>query len=236
MVPLLPFGYFIVRILLVEDDDLLAAGIRDTLERALHAVEWVGDGMHATAALETNAFDLVILDLGLPGLDGVEVLRRVRAGGATTPVLVLSARDTAPDRVLGLDAGADDYLVKPFDVDELLARVRAQQRRLRGAASNVIEHGPLRLDAAALAVTFNGAPVVLQRREFMLLQRLLQSPGQVLSRAQLEEAIYGWDGGVESNSVDVHIHRLRRKLYPEVIRTVRGLGYIADRPPLASAA
>ena len=225
-----------MRILLVEDDDLLAAGIRDTLERALHAVECVGDGAHAIAALETNAFDLVILDLGLPGLDGVEVLRRIRAGGATTPVLVLSARDTAPERVLGLDAGADDYLVKPFDVDELLARVRAQQRRLRGAASNVIEHGALRLDPAAMTVTFNDAPVVLQRREFMLLQRLLQSPGQVLSRAQLEEAVYGWDRGVESNSVDVHIHKLRRKLYPEVIRTVRGVGYIADAPPLASAA
>ena len=225
-----------MRILLVEDDDLLAAGIRDTLERALYAVEWVADGPDALAALQTNTFDLVILDLGLPGLDGIEVLRRVRAGGATTPVLVLSARDTAPDRVLGLDAGADDYLIKPFDVDELLARVRAQQRRLRGAAVNVIEHGRLRLDPAALAVTFEGRPIALQRREFMLLLRLLQSAGQVLSRAQLEEAIYGWDSGVESNTVDVHIHKLRRKLYPEVIRTVRGVGYIADPPPTAAAA
>jgi two-component system, OmpR family, response regulator QseB len=218
-----------VRILLVEDDDLLAAGIRDTLERALYAVEWVADGVQALAALQANAFDLVILDLGLPRLDGIEVLKRVRVEGATTPVIVLSARDTANDRVIGLDAGADDYLVKPFDVDELLARVRAQQRRLRGAAS--IEHGPLRLDPAALSVTFNGAPVTLQRREFMLLQRLLQSPGQVLSRAQLEEALYGWDSGVESNSVDVHIHKLRRKFYPEVIRTVRGMGYTVDSPP-----
>ena len=220
-----------MRILLVEDDDLLAAGIRDTLERALYAVEWVDDGAHALAALQANSFDLVILDLGLPGLDGIEVLRRVRAGGAATPVLILSARDTAPDRVLGLDAGADDYLIKPFDVDELLARVRVLQRRQRGAAINVIEHGRLTLDPAALSVTFDGRPVALQRREFMLLQRLLQSPGQVLSRAQLEEAIYGWDGGIESNTVDVHIHKLRRKLYPEVIRTVRGIGYIADPPP-----
>jgi two-component system response regulator QseB len=231
-----------VRILLVEDDDLLAAGIRDTLERALYTVEWVADGPQALAALQTNTFDLVILDLGLPGLDGIEVLRRVRAGGAgaatpvIAPVLILSARDTAPDRVLGLDAGADDYLIKPFDVDELLARVRAQQRRLRGAAVNVVEHGRLRLDPAALSVTFEGRLVALQRREFLLLQRLLQSPGQVLSRAQLEEAIYGWDGGVESNSVDVHVHKLRRKLYPEVIRTVRGVGYIADPPPPAAAA
>jgi two-component system response regulator QseB len=225
-----------VRILLVEDDDLLAAGIRDTLERALYAVEWVADGPHALAALQTNTFDLVVLDLGLPGLDGIEVLKRVRAGGATTPVLVLSARDTAPDRVLGLDAGADDYLIKPFDVDELLARVRVLQRRQRGAAVNVIEHGRLQLDPQSLTVTFDGQPVTLQRREFMLLQRLLQSPGQVLSRTQLEEAIYGWDAGVESNTVDVHIHKLRRKLYPEVIRTVRGVGYIADPPPPAPAA
>jgi two-component system response regulator QseB len=224
-----------VRILLVEDDDLLASGIRDTLERARYAVEWVADGAHAIAALQTNAFDLVILDLGLPGLDGIEVLKRVRAGGATTPVLILSARDTAPDRVLGLDAGADDYLIKPFDVDELLARVRVLQRRQRGAAVNVIEHGRLRLDPQALSVTFDGRPVTLQRREFMLLARLLQSPGQVLSRAQLEEAIYGWDGGIESNTVDVHIHKLRRKLYPEVIRTVRGVGYIADPPTLPPA-
>jgi two-component system response regulator QseB len=220
-----------VRILLVEDDELLGAGIRDALERALYAVEWVTDGPKALAALQASAFDLVILDLGLPGLDGIEVLRRLRAGGAATPVLVLSARDTPPERVLGLDAGADDYLVKPFDVDELLARTRAQQRRLRGAASNVIEHGRLRLDPVALAVTYEDRPVALQRREFMLLLRLLQSAGQVLSRSQLEESIYGWDGVVESNTVDVHIHKLRRKLYPGVIRTVRGVGYVADPPP-----
>jgi two-component system response regulator QseB len=219
-----------VRILLVEDDDLLAAGIRDTLERALYAVEWVPDGAQALAALKSNTFDLVVLDLGLPKVDGVDVLRKVRGEGGTVPVIVLSARDTAPDRVLGLDAGADDYLVKPFDVDELLARVRAQQRRQRGAAVNVIEHGPLRLDPAALTVTYEGQPVALQRREFMLLQKLLQSAGQVLSRTQLEDSLYGWDSGVESNSVDVHIHKLRRKLYPEVIRTVRGVGYIADLP------
>jgi DNA-binding response OmpR family regulator len=219
-----------VRILLVEDDDLLAAGIRDTLERALYAVEWVPDGAQALAALKSNAFDLVVLDLGLPKIDGVEVLRKVRGEGGAVPVIVLSARDTAPDRVLGLDAGADDYLIKPFDVDELLARVRAQLRRQRGAAVNVIEHGPLRLDPAALTVTFEGQPVALQRREFMLLQKLLQSAGQVLSRAQLEDSLYGWDSGVESNSVDVHIHKLRRKLYPEVIRTVRGVGYVADSP------
>jgi two-component system response regulator QseB len=224
-----------VRILLVEDDDLLAAGIRDALVRELYAVEWVADGAQAVAALRAGAFDLVILDLGLPKIDGVEVLRRARAEGATLPVIVLSARDTAPERVLGLDAGADDYLIKPFDVEELLARVRALQRRQRGAAVNVIEHGPLRLDLGAHTVTFEGRPVVLQRREFMLLQRLLQNAGQVLSRAQLEESVYGWDGGVESNSVDVHIHKLRRKLYPDLIRTVRGVGYVADAPAAGAA-
>jgi len=190
----------------------------------------VADGAQALAALQANAFDLVILDLGLPKLDGVDVLRRLRSGGGTVPVIVLSARDTATARVLGLDAGADDYLIKPFDVDELLARVRAQQRRQRGAAVNVIEHGALRLDPSALSVTFEGRPVLLQRREFMLLHKLLHSAGQVLSRGQLEEAVYGWDGGPESNSLDVQIHKLRRKLYPGVIRTVRGVVYIADPP------
>jgi two-component system response regulator QseB len=224
-----------MRILLVEDDDLLGAGVRDALARSHHAVEWVPDGRQALAALRAGAFDLVILDLGLPVLDGIEVLRSLRAGGDTIPVLVLTARDTAPQRVAGLDAGADDYLVKPFDVDELLARVRALQRRSRGVALNVIEHGPLQLDPASLSVTCDGRAVPLQRREFMLLQKLLESAGKVLSRAQLEESVYGWDGGVESNSVDVHIHRLRRKLYPEIIRTVRGVGYVIDPAPRAQA-
>lgn len=224
-----------MRILLVEDDELLGGGVRDALERARYAAGWVTDGRQALAALRAGAFDLVILDLSLPGMDGLEVLRSLRAGGGATPVLVLTARDTAAQRVAGLDAGADDYLVKPFDVDELLARVRALQRRGRGAALNVIEHGPLRLDPASFTVTCEGRSVALQRREFMLLQKLLENPGQVLSRAQLEESVYGWDGGVESNSLDVHIHRLRRKLYPEVIRTVRGVGYVVDPAPAAPA-
>jgi two-component system response regulator QseB len=223
-----------VRILLVEDDKLLGAGIRDALERTQRMVEWVTDGRQAQAALRADDFDLVLLDLGLPGIDGIEVLRGLRASGGKTPVLVLSARDTPPQRVLGLDAGADDYLVKPFDVDELLARVRALQRRNRGSAVNVIEHGPLRLDPASHSVTCDGRLVELQRREYMLLEKLLQNAGQVLSRAQLEAALYGWDGGVESNSLDVHIHHLRRKLYPEVIRTVRGVGFVID--PVAPAA
>lgn len=225
-----------MRILLVEDDPMIGESVVSGLAGEGHAVDWVRDGVAAETAVATTPYALVLLDLGLPGRDGLEVLRGLRARKLDLPVLVLTARDTVRDRVAGLDAGADDYLVKPFDVDELLARVRAQQRRQRGAAVNVIEHGPLRLDPAALTVTFEGRPVALQRREFMLLQKLLQSAGQVLSRAQLEDSLYGWDSGVESNSVDVHIHKLRRKLYPEVIRTVRGVGYIADPPSTGAQA
>ena len=219
-----------MRILLVEDDELLGTGIVDTLSRAGHAVEWLRNGVLALAALARAEFEAVILDLGLPGMDGIEVLRRARAGGNKTPVLVLSARDAPEQRVAGLDAGADDYLVKPFDVDELFARLRALQRRLRGAATNVLEHGSLRLDPAAGSVLHEGRPVPLQRREFMLLQKLLASAGQVLTRAQLEESLYGWNGNVESYALDVHIHNLRKKLYPGIIRTVRGVGYVADPP------
>ena len=145
-------------------------------------------------------------------------------------MLVLSARDAPSQRVAGLDAGADDYLTKPFDVEELLARLRVLQRRQRGAAVNSLQHGRLRLEPGSFAVLYEGRPVALQRREFMLLQKLLASPGQVLTRGQLEEALYGWDGDVESNALDVHVHNLRKKLYPEVIRTVRGIGYVADPP------
>jgi len=217
-----------VRLLLVEDAEQLGGGIEDALTRAGYAVEWVRSGPLALAALVQPGLDAVILDLGLPGMDGLEVLRRARDSGSGTPVLILSARDAVAQRVAGLDAGADDYLTKPFDVDELLARVRVLQRRARGAARNVLEHGHLRLDPAALSVTHDGRPVALQRREFMLLQKLLAAPGTVLTRAQLEESLYGWDGSVESNALDVHVHNLRRKLYPEVIRTVRGVGYVAD--------
>lgn len=217
-----------MRILLVEDDELLGAGIQDTLIRAAHGVDWVRNGAIALAALDQGSFEVVILDLGLPAIDGLEVLRRARADGDKTPVLVLSARDTPGQRVAGLDAGADDYLTKPFDVDELLARVRALERRQRGAVLNVLEHGSLRLDQAGCSVLHEGRPVVLQRREFMLLQKLLAAPGQVLTRAQLEESLYGWDGTVESNALDVHVHNLRKKLYPGLIRTVRGVGYVAD--------
>ena len=220
-----------MRILLVEDDELLGAGIEDALTRARFAVEWVRTGTLAATALEHSGFDAVVLDLGLPGIDGIDVLRCARAAGNRIPILILSARDAVAQRIAGLNAGADDYLTKPFDVEELIARVRALQRRLHGAAQNVLEHGHLRLDLGALSVTHEGRAVALQRREFMLLQKLLAAPGQVMTRAQLEESLYGWDGSVESNALDVHVHNLRKKLYPGVIRTVRGIGYVADPPP-----
>src|SRR6187402_25746 len=224
-----------MRLLLVEDDSMIGAAAQQGLRHEGHSVDWVRDGHQGEAAVAGGSYDLVLLDLGLPRKDGLTILRGWRARGNAVPVLIVTARDAVSDRVAGLDAGADDYLVKPFDLDELLARVRALQRRNRGAALNVIEHGPMQLDPASLSVTYDGRAVSLQRREFMLLHKLLESAGKVLSRAQLEESVYGWDGGVESNSLDVHIHRLRRKLYPEIIRTVRGVGYVIDPAPRAQA-
>ncbi len=214
-----------MRILLVEDDELLGAGLSDALRRAHYAYEWVRDGRAALAAVSASGFDLVILDLGLPWVDGLEVLRQMRARSDATPVLILSARDATRDRVQGLNSGADDYLVKPFDLEELLARVHAIERRRSGGATNQLRHGPLELDLAAMKVSYRGAPIELQRREFMLLKKLIENPNLILSRSQLEEAIYGWEGDVESNTIDVHVHHLRRKLYPEVVKTVRGVGY-----------
>ena len=222
-----------MRILLVEDDELLGSGVSDALSRVHYAHEWVKDGRAALAAALGSPFDLVILDLGLPALDGMEVLRQIRMRGAATPVLILSARDTARDRVQGLNAGADDYLVKPFDLEELLARIHAIERRRSGGSTNQLRHGDLVLDLAAMTVTRAGHRVELQRREFMLLKKLIENPSQVFSRAQLEESIYGWEGDVESNTIDVHVHHLRRKLYPGVIKTIRGVGYRID-PQFAS--
>jgi two-component system response regulator QseB len=223
-----------MRVLLVEDDALLGSGIRDALEQARYVVEWVRDGALALEALRGANVDLVVLDLGLPKLDGMEVLRRARELGAAVPILVLSARDTTLHRIGGLDAGADDYMAKPFDVDELLARLRALERRSRGATVNLIRYGAIELDTSALAVTFNGQAVELQRREFMVLRKLLENIGAVMSRQQLVDNIYGWDSDLESNALDVHIHNLRRKLYPELIRTVRGVGYVIDPLPAAA--
>lgn len=217
-----------MKVLLVEDDELLGAGICDALDRARYTVEWVRDGALALTALRGGGIDIAILDLGLPRLDGMEVLRRAREAGVAVPVLVLSARDTTAQRIGGLDAGADDYLTKPFDLDELLARLRVLERRTRGSVVNLIHHGRIVLDTSALLVTLDDKPVELQRREFMVLRRLLDNIGHVLSRQQLVENIYGWDSDLESNALDVHIHNLRKKFYPELIRTVRGVGYVID--------
>lgn len=219
-----------MRILLVEDDALLASGLQSALGRASHTVEHVDDGRRAVLALDNSQFDLVILDLGLPRLDGTEVLRLIRGKGNDVPVLILSARDASKDRILGLDLGADDYLTKPFELDELLARVRALERRRSGLAVNQLRLGGLELDLASLALTWQGKPVSLQRREFMLIKKLAENPQQVFSRAQLEESLYGWGEAVESNTIDVHVHNLRKKISPKIIRTVHGVGYRIGTP------
>ena len=214
-----------MRVLLVEDDELLGSGVSDALARAHYPHEWLRDGRSALRAAFENDFDLVILDLGLPDFDGMEVLDRLRQRGNATPILILSARDAIRDRVAGLDSGADDYLVKPFDLEELFARIHAIERRRSGGATNQIRQGPLLLDLSAMSVRYEGKAVELQRREFMLLRKLIQNPNQVFSRAQLEQSIYGWDADLESNTIDVHVHHLRRKLYSDVVKTVRGVGY-----------
>ena len=217
-----------MRILLVEDDELLGSGISDALENARYAHEWVRDGKLALAAAQQGNFDLIILDLGLPGMDGLEVLRRLREGGSQAAVLILSARDGPRDRVSGLNLGADDYLIKPFELDELLARLNALERRRMGVASNQIRLGRLVLDLASHLVWLDGEAVAMLRREFMLLRKLLEVPNQILSRGQLEAAVYGFEGDIESNSIDVHVFHLRKKLYPEIIKTIRGVGYQLD--------
>jgi two-component system response regulator QseB len=214
-----------MRLLLVEDDESLSSGLSLALRRARYTVELVRDGEQADAALAHNEFDLVILDLGLPRLDGTEVLARLRRAGKATPVLVLSARDAVRDRIQALDLGADDYLIKPFDVDELLARLRVLERRRAGLPVSLLRYGDLQLDLAAMTARWKDEEVELQHREFMLLRRLVEQPNKVFSRDELEESLYGWGDGVASNAIDVYVHHLRRKLSPDLIRTVRGLGY-----------
>ena len=214
-----------MRILLAEDDPMISASLGKGLRSEGFTVDWVQDGRSAERALETTNYALVLLDLGLPHKDGLAVLRGWRQRGLTVPVLILTARDAVPDRVKGLDSGADDYLVKPFDLTELLARMRALLRRQAGRAQDLIEIGALRLDPAAHTLEYRGQPVALSAREFALLHALMEKPGVVLSREQLEDRLYGWGEEVESNTIEVHIHNLRRKLSPGVIRTVRGVGY-----------
>ena len=214
-----------MRLLLIEDDALLASGLLVALRRAHYTVEHVADGAAAVAALRDNTFELAVLDLGLPLLDGTAVLQAVRASGNGLPILILSARDAIRDRIGGLDLGADDYMVKPFELDELLARLRVLARRPRGRAVNQIALGLLVLDLDSHSATWRGAPVELARLEFMLLQQMAEQPARVFNRAQLEESLYGWGEGAESNTIDVHVHHLRKKLGPEVVKTIRGVGY-----------
>jgi DNA-binding response OmpR family regulator len=220
-----------MRILVVEDEPLLGDGIQAGLAQAGFGVDWVKDGVAGEVALKTGSHAAVVLDLGLPRLGGLDLLRRMRSGGDKTPVLVLTARDAIEDRIKGLDSGADDYVVKPFDLHELAARLRALIRRSAGQAAPLLHVGELELDPAARRVAFKGNPVELPAREYALLHALMLGAGRVLSREQLTERLYAWGEEVESNAIDVHIHHLRRKLSPGVIRTVRGVGYLMPRQP-----
>lgn len=217
-----------MRILIVEDDTLLGEGLLAALKRHGYTADWVQDGTSAITALASEDFDLAVLDLGLPRQDGYAVLAAVRKSGNHIPVLVLTARDQISDRVRGLDLGADDYMVKPFDLSELLARLRALHRRALGQTSNVLTHGDIRMDAAAHLCTYKGKVVDLPRREFALLRCLLENTGRVLTRDAVVQRVYGWDESLESNALEVHVHHLRKKLYPELIRTVRGVGYLVE--------
>ena len=214
-----------MRVLLVEDDPMIGDSLHKGLRLEGFAVDWVQEGRAAELALETTAYALVLLDLGLPKKDGLNVLQGWRQRGSTVPVLILTARDAVPDRVAGLNSGADDYLVKPFDLAELLARMRALLRRQAGRARDLIEIGALRLDPVAHTVEYRGQPVQLSAREFALLRALVEAGNAVLSREQLEDRLYGWGEEIESNAVEVHVHNLRRKLNASLIRTVRGVGY-----------
>jgi DNA-binding response OmpR family regulator len=214
-----------MRILLVEDDPQLGDGLMVGLRQAGFAVDWVKDGFAADAALATEPFGLMVLDLGLPKLSGMDLLRRLRSRGQDLPVLILTARDAIPDKIAGLDGGADDFLVKPVDLDELAARIRALARRASGRAMPVLRHAGLMLDPAARLVTLDELQVDLSTREFSLLHVLMENAGRVMTRPQLESAIYGWRDEPDSNALEVHIHHLRRKLGADLIRTLRGVGY-----------
>ena len=224
-----------MRLLLVEDDRMIGDSLRGALRLEGHAVDWVRDAASAQATLASERFDFVLLDLGLPATaapsaetrpdGGLDVLRALRARRDATPVIVLTARDGPGDKVAGLDAGADDYLVKPFDLDELGARIRAVLRRQSGRAESALAVGAVSLDPATRQVTLNGAPVLLSAREYAVLEALMQRPGALLSRAQLEDRLYGWGEEIESNAVSVYIHQLRRKLGADFIQNVRGVGY-----------
>lgn len=217
-----------MRVLLVEDDELIAKGVSTALARKAYQVDWISDGRQALNAALDNPFDLIILDLGLPGLDGIQVLEQLRLKQRATPVIIVSARDTTRHRIDGLNAGADDYLIKPFDLEELFARIHAIERRSSGASTNTLTLGSIELDLNSMTVKYQAQDVSLQRREFSLLKKLMENPRQVFTREQLEESLYGWSSDVGSNTIDVYVHSIRKKLYPEAIKTLRGVGYRID--------
>jgi two-component system, OmpR family, response regulator len=218
-----------MRVLLVEDDRMIGAAVLEALKDAAYAVDWVRDGDLAVEAIRSETYDIALLDLGLPVVDGLEVLKRIRSDSARLPVIILTARDALDDRVTGLDLGADDYLVKPFEIGELLARMRAVLRREGSGTPPVLTNGRLYLDPSTREATFFGEKAVLSAREFALVQALLMRPGVILSRSELERQIYGWTEEVESNAVEFLIHAVRRKLGAVAIRNVRGVGWMVDR-------
>lgn len=218
-----------MRLLLVEDDIMIGEVVLQILRHQHYAVDWVRDGNMADAALHSEQYDLVLLDLSLPKRDGLEVLRKLRSARSTVPVLITTARDGVADRIAGLDAGADDYVVKPYDTDELLARVRALLRRSAGRGEPVFKHKGVSLNPATREAMVDGQPILLSAREWAVLEPLLARPGAVLSRAQLEEKLYGWKDDISSNAVEVYIHGVRKKLGNDLIQTVRGLGYVIPK-------
>lgn len=223
-----------MRLLLVEDDELLGDAVKTGLMQFGYVVDWLKDGESARAALKSESFELVILDLGLPKLSGIQLLQYIRQEGNATPVIILTARESVESRVKGLDTGADDYIIKPFDLNELSARVRALIRRSQGRADAVIQYRNVTLNPAAHSVMVDNELINVPRREFALLQKLLESTGHVLSREKLMQSIYGWDEDVDSNALEVHVHNLRKKLNANYIRTIRGVGYMIDKDESAS--
>ena len=218
-----------MRLLLVEDDELLGDAVKTGLTQFGYIVDWLKDGEVARGALKSESFELIILDLGLPKLSGLNLLQSLRHDGNTTPVIILTARESVESRVKGLDCGADDYIIKPFDLNELNARIRALIRRSQGRADTVLQYRNVTLDPAAHSVMVDDVLINVPRREFSLLQKLLENSGHVLSREQLMQSIYGWDEDVDSNALEVHIHNLRKKLNADYIRTIRGVGYMAEK-------
>ncbi|MCJ1886532.1 response regulator [Pseudomonas sp. LA21] len=214
-----------MRLLLAEDDSMIGAGLQQGLRKEGYSVDWVQDGKSALLALETTDYAVLLLDLGLPREDGMHVLRRLRQNGEVLPVIIITARDQLADRVAGLDGGADDYLVKPFAMEELLARIRAISRRQAGQVQSELNAGPLRLDPISHQLWLRGEPVSVSAKEFSVLHELMRGPERILSREQLEDRLYGWGEEIGSNAVQVHIFNLRKKLGAEVIRSVRGVGY-----------